>query len=771
MCQPSRPPRELIEQGIMAGPQVYFTWPSTFQPIPSPLPQPLPPPVKERSFRSPFGIDKTLFDFALRPEVPILFATTYIFTVFALNAYNRKRQHKPWAISKTRVFHLFVVLHNVLLALYSAATFAAMLRAIIHTWPEGGITSNPNGAAGVADALCKLHGPRGLGDAATFNTTINIWEVKNTAIRLGYDGNPDPTDVGRLWNEGLAFWGFIFYMSKFYEVVDTMIIIAKGKRSATLQTYHHAGAMLCMWAGIRFMSPPIWMFVFINSAIHAMMYTYFTLSALGYRVPQALKRTLTSLQIAQFLFGASYAAMHLFVQYDIPISTPYYVASTVQRAASSASSAAASITASAPSDVSSAVASPTATATLGALLKKLLLRAAGEEGLAERVHRERRSNPANLIPTPGLVPDLPTVPDMADKIQQFNEETFYETRWRTDWTKVDCIDTSGEAFAIYLNLLYLAPLTFLFGRFFVKAYTQRGRKGRARSISEAAKQALAAGIEGEKRTEEAVEAKGKKVEGKVPFDDEATKKLEEQVREDVRRLKDGSYKGSPAARKVSERVQSYEGKMERAAEKGSPTSGKKEAGSGAGGAENREPPVTPTRNQKKKMRKAEQQQQQREAGKQQEVPQAENASGIGMESTKEDGAVQAEGGAGDEDDNKENDAPGLLPTTPRKSPEKSTAQQAAGAESEPKQDENIAASQPVRPGASEEGNSKGDTPLGVEKDDSREQDDDPDAMGKSGSIIDLAKEKAEDVIKDEGSDPTLPQSRPGSGGGAAAEEK
>ena len=463
------------------------------------------------------------------------------------------------------------------------------------------------------------------------------------------------------------------------------------------------------------------------------------------------------------------------MQYDIPVSTPYYIASTVQRAASSASSAAASITASASSDISSAVASPTATATLGALLKKLLLRAAGEEGLAERVHRERRSNPANLIPTPGLIPDLPTVPDMADKIQQFNEETFYETRWRTDWTKVDCIDTSGEAFAIYLNLLYLAPLTFLFGRFFVKAYTQRGRKGRARSISEAAKQALVAGIEGEKKTEEAVEAKGKKIEGKVPLDDDAAKKLEEQVREDVRRLKDGSYKGSPAARKVSERVQSYEGKMERAAERGSPTSGKKEAGSGAGGAENREPPVTPTKSQKKKMRKAEQQQ--REAAKQQEAPQADSGSGADMEGAKEgktqksySDAVQAEGGAGDEDDNKENDAPGLLPTTPKKSPDKSAAGKAAGTESEPKQDENIAASQPVRPGASEEGNSKGDTPLGVEKDESKEQDDDPDAMGKSGSIIDLAKEKAEDVIKDEGSDPTLPQSRPGSGDGAAEEK-
>jgi hypothetical protein len=88
---------------------------------------------------------------------------------------------------------------------------------------------------------------------------------------LGYDGNPDPTDAGRLWNEGLAFWGWMFYISKFYEVLDTLIILAKGKRSATLQTYHHSGAMLCMWAGIRYMSPPIWMFVFVNSFIHGLM--------------------------------------------------------------------------------------------------------------------------------------------------------------------------------------------------------------------------------------------------------------------------------------------------------------------------------------------------------------------------------------------------------------------------------------------------------------------------------------------------------------------
>ena len=253
--------------GNMPGPQVYFTLP-TLSLWPDQIPAALPPPVQERSFRSPFGIDPWLYNFALKPEIPVYFAINYIGVVFLFNAYNRRRGWKPWWIARQRPFQWFVVIHNTLLTIYSVATFLAMIRMIAHIWPG---LDNDAGSAGIADALCKMHGPRGLGDAAAFNTTINIWEAKNTFIKLGYDGNPDPTDVGRLWNEGLAFWGWMFYVSKFYEVLDTFIILSKGKRSATLQTYHHSGAMLCMWAGIRFMSPPIWMFVFVNSFIHALM--------------------------------------------------------------------------------------------------------------------------------------------------------------------------------------------------------------------------------------------------------------------------------------------------------------------------------------------------------------------------------------------------------------------------------------------------------------------------------------------------------------------
>ena len=253
---------------------MYLTLPplSNFKFPPDNLPPTLPPPSDERTFKSPFGISPEFYNNALRPEVPLTIAGCYILAVTCINAYNRSRGNKPWWISTTRGFKVFVVLHNVFLAVYSAATFVAMFQAISRTWP--GFDSG-TGLAGAADALCKLHGPRGLGDAATFNTTTNLWEVKNKLIHLAPEGTPDPTDVGRLWGEGLAFWGWFFYLSKFYEVLDTLIIVAKGKRSATLQTYHHAGAMLCMWAGIRYMSPPIWMFVFLNSGIHAMMVSLF----------------------------------------------------------------------------------------------------------------------------------------------------------------------------------------------------------------------------------------------------------------------------------------------------------------------------------------------------------------------------------------------------------------------------------------------------------------------------------------------------------------
>lgn len=161
-----------------------------------------------------------------------------------------------------------------------------MFNALRHAWPG---FSGKDGLAGAVDALCKIQGPRGLGNAVTYNSTNTAWGVTNKAIQLAPGGTPDNTDVGRLWNEGLAYYGWLFYLSKFYEVVDTAIVLAKGKKSSLLQTYHHAGAMLCMWAGIRYMSPPIWMFALVNSGIHALMVWLPLPSSLVSKIAKKLK--------------------------------------------------------------------------------------------------------------------------------------------------------------------------------------------------------------------------------------------------------------------------------------------------------------------------------------------------------------------------------------------------------------------------------------------------------------------------------------------------
>ena len=52
---------------------------------------------------------------------------------------------------------------------------------------------------------------------------------------------------GTLWNDfDFGTWVFHFYLSKYYEFIDTWIILLKDKKPMFLQTFHHAGIVLLM---------------------------------------------------------------------------------------------------------------------------------------------------------------------------------------------------------------------------------------------------------------------------------------------------------------------------------------------------------------------------------------------------------------------------------------------------------------------------------------------------------------------------------------------
>ncbi|KAJ1761410.1 hypothetical protein LPJ62_002932 [Coemansia sp. RSA 2167] len=111
-----------------------------------------------------------------------------------------------------------------------------------------------------------------------------------------------------IWNNMFKF-NYLFYLSKYYELVDTFIILAKGRKATFLQTYHHAGAITTMWVGCYFGSPQLVFYVIANSIVHTLMYTYFALTAMGYSPPG--KKFLTHIQIFQFLIGLVFIALYI----------------------------------------------------------------------------------------------------------------------------------------------------------------------------------------------------------------------------------------------------------------------------------------------------------------------------------------------------------------------------------------------------------------------------------------------------------------------------
>ncbi|XP_055819243.1 uncharacterized protein LOC129888011 [Solanum dulcamara] len=102
----------------------------------------------------------------------------------------------------------------------------------------------------------------------------------------------------------LAFWGYVFYLSKILEFLDTLLILLSSSRSrrlSFLHVYHHALVPLFCYVGVA-TGQSMWPAgVIINASVHVLMYAYYFLSAIGKR--PRWKKLVTDVQIAQFMFG------------------------------------------------------------------------------------------------------------------------------------------------------------------------------------------------------------------------------------------------------------------------------------------------------------------------------------------------------------------------------------------------------------------------------------------------------------------------------------
>ena len=111
----------------------------------------------------------------------------------------------------------------------------------------------------------------------------------------------------------LKFWFYVFHYSKYAELIDTIIILAKGRPLTFLHVFHHALVIIQSYTWISGELSFTWVGVAFNTFVHIFMYYFYFVGASGRRV--SWRSRITQLQIFQFTFSlavyAYFVSVHL----------------------------------------------------------------------------------------------------------------------------------------------------------------------------------------------------------------------------------------------------------------------------------------------------------------------------------------------------------------------------------------------------------------------------------------------------------------------------
>ncbi|NXG67243.1 ELOV6 protein, partial [Hemiprocne comata] len=94
-------------------------------------------------------------------------------------------------------------------------------------------------------------------------------------------------------------WVYLFVWSKLLEMGDTMFIILQKKKLIFLHWFHHVSTLMITWYN-NMVAGSSWIVV-LNSSIHAIMYSYYSMRVAGFQVPRFIAMVITISHIVQLL--------------------------------------------------------------------------------------------------------------------------------------------------------------------------------------------------------------------------------------------------------------------------------------------------------------------------------------------------------------------------------------------------------------------------------------------------------------------------------------
>jgi elongation of very long chain fatty acids protein 6 len=101
----------------------------------------------------------------------------------------------------------------------------------------------------------------------------------------------------------VGFWTWAFCFSKLPELVDTVFIVLRKQPLIFLHWYHHASVLIYCWFSYQDYSSTGRWFCGLNYIVHGIMYSYYALRALKFRISRWVSMIITTLQLTQMVIG------------------------------------------------------------------------------------------------------------------------------------------------------------------------------------------------------------------------------------------------------------------------------------------------------------------------------------------------------------------------------------------------------------------------------------------------------------------------------------
>ena len=148
--------------------------------------------------------------------------------------------------------------------------------------------------------------------------------------------------------KSIEFWAYQWYISKYIELFDTIILAFKKKKIIFLHCYHHSIMVCIVWCWMEYHWSLIWWGMMCNTIIHTLMYYYYWATLVYPGIKIWWKIYLTQMQIMQFISvfvslfvlsylcitdngeylpnGISYEAVNKWLYQDTPqCSSPFWI--------------------------------------------------------------------------------------------------------------------------------------------------------------------------------------------------------------------------------------------------------------------------------------------------------------------------------------------------------------------------------------------------------------------------------------------------------------